>query len=295
MFGNLPKSLVESVAKRVAEDANNSALFEDILTAYGATCIEEISEEEQYTFYEEVSELLGEGYTGLGKLQVKYRRKGVNPKTKAGGKRKFGLKKEDWEDRQKEKIRDKAKKEGRRAKETDRKPVDEEPLDEISKNLAGNYIKKSTNDARTFSRLQGKSDAKKKDSKEWQAGAWKRQAGVERATDKLTGKAKVSATEEKKNLDEISRGLASRYIKKASSSLTKSVRTADKSDYGPHYDTPETDKAGDTAEKRMKGIHTATDKIHGFAAKVTASDGPYSVHHPDGRVTHHTNKSSKKK
>ena len=131
----------------------------------------------------------------------------------------------------------------------------EEDLQEISKKLAGNYIKRASVDL-----LHGHHPSKK--------GGWgrRRSDGIDRATDKITGQkdgdygpARVKATEE--DLQEISRGKLRSYANKALNSTAK------------HLDNNTSNSK--KINKRLDNVGRAIDKrIKSSRVKVHATEEP---------------------
>ena len=90
-------------------------------------------------------------------------------------------------------------------------PIKEEQIDEISKEMAGRYIKKAHYrggvadfkhgqiSGRELATQKRKSKGDQADARKYSSTVAKREKGIEMATDKLTGKAKVQANEEAMN------------------------------------------------------------------------------------------------
>jgi len=136
-----------------------------------------------------------------------------------------------------------------------KKKVEEETeeLDELSKGTLGSYIKKSTADATDAARRGGVADAKKAPSfaKSAYKTVEKRQAGIAKATDKLT-------KEEAEQVDEVSKKTLSNYIRKASSDAANHAYTAGMGDKG---DAINKDANHQKATSRLKGISKASQKL----------------------------------
>ena len=133
--------------------------------------------------------------------------------------------------------------------------VNEETVDEISKGLAGRYIKKaqvSTADA-AKSNERGHTDSRSPDRDIAKAGSNQakkgiktfinRNKGTSTAVDKLTGKARVPAKED--TVSEISNNKMGQYVRKAA---------GDAAAKGAAGDT-------DKAKARVKGVSKAMDKM----------------------------------
>ena len=133
---------------------------------------------------------------------------------------------------------------------------DQFKLAEISTNKIYNYLGKS-----------GEEPGHKKDM---ESASSKRDKGFKLATDKVLGKAKVNATES--NIDEISRDMKNRYIKKASASLYDKGLDQGISANDPNRFKPDNqaklkdrmDKNRNSAFKRIAGIAKATEEFADF-------------------------------
>jgi len=137
-----------------------------------------------------------------------------------------------------------------------KKKVEEETeeLDELSKGTLGSYIKKSTADATDAARRGGVADAKKAPSfaKSAYKTVEKRQAGIAKATDKLT-------KEEVEQVDEVSKDTLQHYIRLASTDAANHAYTAGKGAHGKM--TINKDAYHALADKRLKGISKAAQKL----------------------------------
>jgi hypothetical protein len=132
---------------------------------------------------------------------------------------------------------------------SDKYKTEEVELDELNKSTLGSYIKKANVDAMKHAQKSG--EYSNPDQPKHFSKAMDRMRGVKKATDKLVAK------EEVEQVDEISRDLARRYIRKV----------ADKTNTG-ELSTKE-------VEKRRPGVHLAGKKAYpGIAgkARVTATE-----------------------
>jgi hypothetical protein len=154
-----------------------------------------------------------------------------------------------------------------------------EQVDEISKDLADRYAKKSI---RRLTNAQSHADRAHLDheydrAKRYYKTVDKRQSGIENALNKLSGKAKVQDREETQ-IDEISKELAGRYIKKADYKRSDSSFQSGKV-YGKELatkkrtkqDVEDARKHNRDSFKREKGINMAVNKLTG-RAKVQAKE-----------------------
>ena len=143
---------------------------------------------------------------------------------------------------------------------------EEEQIDEISKELAGRYIKKASRDALQHGAGYAGSGG---DYKHLRKGA-NRVRGIEKAVDRLA--------KEETQIDEISKELAGRYIKKADYKRSDSSFQSGKV-YGKELatkrrtkqDVEDARKHNRDSFKREKGINTAVNKLTG-RAKVQANE-----------------------
>lgn len=122
-----------------------------------------------------------------------------------------------------------------------------EQIDEISKKTLGSYVKKASSDMANNAYNLGARDPLKKPGS-WDK-AFKRKAGIEKATDRL-------ANEEVEQIDELKKSTLGSYIKKASTDqIGNTARVlAGKND-------PETERVRRRMGQRMSGIAKATDKL----------------------------------
>lgn len=133
---------------------------------------------------------------------------------------------------------------------------DQFKLAEISTNKIYKYLDKS-----------GQEPGHKKDM---ESASSKRDKGFKLATDKVLGKAKVNATES--NIDEISRDMKNRYIKKASASLydkgvDQGISANDPNRFKPDNQVKlkdRMDKNRHSSIKRIAGIAKATEEFADF-------------------------------
>ena len=154
--------------------------------------------------------------------------------------------------------------------------IDEEvvALDELSKATLGSYIKKASKDVGSKNFTSGFFDrdaddygenmpAKRKSYAALQKGD-KRQAGLEKATDRLT---KESVDEEVVALDELSKATLGSYIKKASKDVgsknfTSGFFDRDADDYGENMPAKRKSYAAlQKGDKRQAGLEKATDRL----------------------------------
>lgn len=131
---------------------------------------------------------------------------------------------------------------------------DVEQVDEISKDLAARYVKKAADTAGVYAYTAGAGHARSRDDgkklRSWRK-ADNRIAGIKRATDRL-------AREDVEQVDEISKDLVHRYLRKAVDSYGKLEFRA-----GRHIsdDKATYDKANRRAERRQRGVHAALKKV----------------------------------
>ena len=123
-------------------------------------------------------------------------------------------------------------------------------LDELSKKTLGSYVKKASSDMASNAYNLGARDPLKKPGS-WDK-AFKRKAGIEKATDKIT-------KEEAENLDELSKKTLGTYVKKATGSavglgaITTAQAMSSKGKADPD------DKR--QLRNRMTGVSRATDRL----------------------------------
>ena len=123
-------------------------------------------------------------------------------------------------------------------------------LDELSKKTLGSYVKKASSDMASNAYNLGARDPLKKPGS-WDK-AFKRKAGIEKATDKIT-------KEEAENLDELSKKTLGTYVKKAAGSavglgaITTAQAMSSKGKADPD------DKR--QLRNRMTGVSRATDRL----------------------------------
>lgn len=162
--------------------------------------------------------------------------------------------------------------------------VDEQQIDEISREKAAGYVKNSVRDLGASKYVEGAADSEKHNHGDWsdrrnfdknvKPSMKNRSKGIETALNKLSGKAKVNATEEVEVIDELSKGKVASYVmhaakdeaaaRKEVSHLGKTLNP-DKDDYEP------LGKAEDRVMKRKQGQQTAAAKFFG-KAKVNATE-----------------------
>lgn len=129
---------------------------------------------------------------------------------------------------------------------------DVEQIDELSKDTVGSYALKAHRKGDMATRMS-------KDSNDDMGKIARKKYGyTQLAIRKLSGNARVNATEEVEQIDEISGDMASRYISKAKANAKKTFWNADpdERDFG---------ETGRTLEKRKKGIAMALKKKYGGA------------------------------
>jgi hypothetical protein len=165
---------------------------------------------------------------------------------------------------------------------TEQVELDEEQLDELSKDTLKSYVKKAAPEvaqrARTDSQIRsddeltmaqtGKKTARVMGS---QKRTERRVAGIKQAVDKLT-KEEVELTledyslselddymlsEDFEQLDELSKSTLGSYVKKAKSAIIGNAQVTGMSNVGDKTKA----KAEKTVEKRAKGINKAVDKL----------------------------------
>lgn len=140
--------------------------------------------------------------------------------------------------------------------------LDEEQLDEISKDTLKSYVKKAANRAAAHAFIAGggTGDANKKDFSK----AVKRVKGIETAVNKLTKEEaeQILASEEFAQLDEISKKTLGSYIRKASNNMASATRAAgvEAGARGPNR-WANMDAKEKRAEKRGTGISKAVDRL----------------------------------
>jgi len=157
--------------------------------------------------------------------------------------------------------------------------MNEAQIDEISKDLAHRYAKKSI---RRLTNVQSAADRahlghEYAHAKHYDKIANKREGGIDNALNKLSGKAKVQAREETQ-IDEISKELAGRYVKQADYKRSESSFRSGKV-YGKELatkrrtkqDVEDSRKHNRDSFKREKGINMAVNKLTG-RAKVQANE-----------------------
>lgn len=156
---------------------------------------------------------------------------------------------------------------------------EEEQIDEISGATAGAYLVGSRKDekARRDKGIEVRDQIRKETGlhvgtpidRKLHSPTASRSAGQALAVKKLTGKAKVNATEEVEQIDEISKERAGQYTKKAVRRLSYAQSHADSAhsshadDDAKHYDK--------IVDKREAGINNAINKLSG-KAKVNATE-----------------------
>jgi hypothetical protein len=142
-----------------------------------------------------------------------------------------------------------------------------ENLDELSKKTLGSYVKKASHDVATraaatsrygereeVARKSGDYDSARKNSKIADKAfnkGWKRRANMAKAVDKLT-------KEEVEQVDEISKAMAGRYVKKAAASIDLTAWRQGHKEAGAGNPSKQLEKK---LTKRHKGIETAVKKL----------------------------------
>jgi len=156
-------------------------------------------------------------------------------------------------------------------------------LQEVSKELLGRYTKKAnrlmSRDSFEMGKYQGdyekgknnnpsEREAERSRQKTWK----KRKPGIIKAIDKISGKAKVAATnEETERLDEISRERLVKYAKRAN---VQSDTTGYAKGYFTSKGYPESKKKNEIkARKRSYGFDKAIDKLTGKAKVAATNEG----------------------
>ena len=125
-----------------------------------------------------------------------------------------------------------------------------EELDEISKKTLGSYVKKASSDMASNAYNLGARDPLKKPGS-WDK-AFKRKAGIEKATDRL-------AKEEAEQIDELDKKTLGSYVKKSSGNMAGNAAVAAaQASSSMKKSSPETKR---NITNRMKGIARATDKL----------------------------------
>jgi len=129
---------------------------------------------------------------------------------------------------------------------------DVEQIDELSKDTVGSYALKAHRRGDMATRMS------KNANDDMGKIARKKYGYTQLAIRKLSGNARVNATEEVEQIDEISGDMASRYISKAKANAKKTFWNADP-------DERDIGETGRTLEKRKKGIAMALKKKYGGA------------------------------
>jgi hypothetical protein len=125
-----------------------------------------------------------------------------------------------------------------------------EELDELKKSTLGSYVKKASSDMANNAYNLGARDPLKEPGS-WTK-AFKRKAGIEKATDKMT-------KEEVEELDELKKSTMASYAKKASADHGEQIaRGYGEYEYG---DPRKGDKAFTKADKRKAGVEKAINKL----------------------------------
>lgn len=145
------------------------------------------------------------------------------------------------------------------------KKEDVEQVDELSKGTLGSYVNKAAGSAATHTgaaAAYGSSSKNPNAAKmaQHQAIATKRTTGIQKAVNKLT-------KEEIEELDELSKKLVGRYIKKASDDISYKTLAA----HDSKNSDQKRDQAGDKRHFRRKSLGTAVNKLTG-QAKVNTTE-----------------------
>lgn len=167
--------------------------------------------------------------------------------------------------------------------------LDEEQLDELSKGTLGSYIKKAGQhrvrlagaerdlddkdtalqrakhgaDDATYDALSKAQDTMRKQRYKVSDKSQQRAQGISRAVSRLTKEEadQILASEEFAQLDELSKTTLGNYIKKASGGVKGAMSHAYVAGGGTGASEEGKKKSFDTAQKRLKGIRTAVDKL----------------------------------
>lgn len=217
------------------------------------------------TLSESVRQVLGEKYTTKKEWEGSADDKKVDSIT---GYKEDSKKDDELDDAAVKAVDDGEKKQ----KEEDEKKVEEsvEPLEEISKGLAGAYIKKAHRDGAKMEALHkdSKRYSDRRDEAFYKRKSENRTAGIDRATDKLT-------KEEIEPLEEISKGKVVSYLKKATESQPQ-LGTKERPLNGVPRErrSEEENKSLDKAGRRDNSIALGIRKLTGHVgrAKVSATN-----------------------
>lgn len=167
--------------------------------------------------------------------------------------------------------------------------LDEEQLDELSKGTLGSYIKKAGQhrvrlagaerdlddkdtalqrakhgaDDATYDALSKAQDTMRKQRYKVSDKSQQRAQGISRAINRLTKEEaeQILASEEFEQLDELSKTTLGNYIKKASGGVKGAMTHAYVAGGGTGASEEGKKKSFDIAQKRLKGVRTAVDKL----------------------------------